>query len=229
MKRAELFGNVPMLLGNASEVMATKTSLKRSAPIAATKPVVPENVRDRILATARDLIYREGPRAVGIDRIIAESGVAKMSLYRWFPSKDDLIVAVLHEEERATWAVWDANLQRFKGAPLKQLRAQFASLAEFMDAPTFRGCAFLNAAMAFADEQHPARVVAKHFKEELKRRMLELTRAIGAKQPDVLADQLCVVVDGVSASCQAVGKEGPCRQLESTTDALINAQLSSKR
>jgi AcrR family transcriptional regulator len=201
--------------------MPTKRSIQRSE-------VAPENVRDRILNTARELIYREGARAVGIDRIIAESGVAKMSLYRWFPSKDDLIVAVLHEEERETWAIWDANIERFKGAPLKQLRAQFAALAQFIAASNFRGCAFLNTATAFADDQHPARVVAKQSKEELVRRMLVLTRAIGAKEPEVLADQLCLVIDGAFASGQAVGKGGPSMRIESTAEALINAQLAKK-
>jgi AcrR family transcriptional regulator len=203
--------------------MAIKKSVQRNSE--QRSDAVPENVRDRILATARELIYREGARAVGIDRIVAESGVAKMSLYRWFPSKDDLIVAVLHEEEKQTWAVWDANMERFKGTPLKQLRAHFASLAQFIDSPDFRGCAFLNAATAFADDRHPARVVAKQSKEELARRMLTLTRAIGARQPEILASQLCLVVDGAFASGQAVGKGGPSMQIESTADALINAQL----
>jgi AcrR family transcriptional regulator len=203
--------------------MATKKSVKQIAA------VVPENVRERILATARALIYREGARAVGIDRIIAESGVAKMSLYRWFPSKDDLIVAVLREEERETWAVWDANMERFTGALLKQLRAQFASLAAFIASPRYRGCAFQNATSAFADEQHPARVVVKDFKEELSRRLLELTKAIGAKQPEALADQLALVIDGAYASAQALGSKGPSMQVEPIADALINAQLPSKR
>ena len=206
--------------------MAIKKSVQRSSE--QRSDAVPENVRDRILNTARELIYREGARAVGIDRIVAESGVAKMSLYRWFPSKDDLIVAVLHEEEKQTWAVWDANMERFKGVPLKQLRAHFASLAQFIASPDFRGCAFLNAATAFADEQHPARVVAKQSKEELARRMLELTREIGARQPEVLASQLCLVIDGAFASGQAVGKSGPSMHIESTADALINAQLLNK-
>jgi hypothetical protein len=120
-------------------------------------------------------------------------------------------------------------MERFKSAPLKQLRAHFASLAEFIASPNFRGCAFLNAATAFADEQHPARRVAKSSKEELARRMIELTRAIGARQPEVLANQLCLVVDGAFASGQTVGKNGPSMHIESTADALINAQLPNKR
>jgi AcrR family transcriptional regulator len=202
--------------------MATKKA-KRGA-----EPVV-ENVRERILATARELIYREGARAVGVDRIVAESGVAKMSLYRWFPSKDDLIAAVLKEEERRIWKVWEKNMEEHQGSPLKQLRSQFESLAVAIHRPTYRGCAFLNAAMAFADDTHPARVVAREFKEELTRRFAELTAAIGAKHPEILAQQLSLVVDGAHASGQAVGKQGPCSQIESVVEALIASQLPAKR
>lgn len=196
--------------------MTIKKALKKSA--------APENVRERILATARELIYREGARAVGVDRIVAESGVAKMSLYRWFPSKDELIVAVLNEEQRRIIAVWDQNMERFSGAPLKQLRAQFESLAQAISQPGYRGCAFLNAAMAFADDTHPARAVVLAFKKEVTHRFTQLAIAIGAKQPQVLAAQLSLLIDGAHASGQAVGKEGPSKQLQTMVELAIAAQ-----
>src|SRR5262245_136156 len=127
--------------------MTTKLAFKKARnPAPAARPpkkppsIMAEGARERILATAHDLIYREGARAVGVDRIVAESGVAKMSLYRWFPSKDDLIVAVLETEERQILAVWDENMRRHEGYPLKQLRAQFESLAQFIASPESRGC-----------------------------------------------------------------------------------------
>jgi AcrR family transcriptional regulator len=202
--------------------MATKKSTKAGAGC------VIENVRDRILATARNLIYCEGARAVGVDRIVAESGVAKMSLYRWFPSKDDLIAEVLREEQRRILKVWDDNIARHAGDPLAQLRAQFDSLAAAIGGPNYRGCAFLNAAMAFADESHPARAVVLEFKNELTKRFLGLTTAIGAKDPKALAQQLSLIADGAHASGQAVGKTGPCTQMRSVVDALIEAQLPKK-
>src|SRR5215471_8461307 len=124
--------------------MTTKSATAKK--IVKRAPAVQEGARERILQTAHDLIYREGARAVGIDRIVAESGVAKMSLYRWFPSKDDLIVAVLQEEERNVWEIWNQNMERHKNAPLKQLRAQFESLAQVIAHPDTRGCAFINVA-----------------------------------------------------------------------------------
>ena len=203
--------------------MTTKKAAKIEAEVGA------KSVRDRILSTARNLIYREGARAVGVDRIVAESGVAKMSLYRWFPSKDALIEAVLQEERRRILTAWDRNMDKYPGEPIKQLREQFVNLTEAIRSPRYRGCAFLNAAMAFADESHPARAVAREFKNEITRRFLELTTAIGAKDPEALAEQLCLVADGAHASGQTLGKDGPCIQLESIVDVLIAAQLPKKR
>jgi AcrR family transcriptional regulator len=190
---------------------------------------VPEGARERILQTAHDLIYREGARAVGIDRIVAESGVAKMSLYRWFPSKDDLIVAVLQEEERNVWQIWNQNMERFKNSPLKQLRAQFESLAQVIAHPSTRGCAFLNVAVELADESHPAREIVRKHKSELTVQLAELAAAAGAKQPKVLAEQLMLVADGAHASSQALGKNGPTMQLLSVVEALIAAHIPGKR
>jgi AcrR family transcriptional regulator len=188
-----------------------------------------EGARERILQTAHDLIYRDGARAVGVDRIVAESGVAKMSLYRWFPSKDDLIVAVLEQEERNAWKIWEQNIERHKGSPLKQLRSQFESLAQAIAHPSTRGCAFLNVAVELADETHPARDVVRRHKSELVRRGTELAAAAGAKHPKILAEQLLLVADGAQASSQALGKNGPTTQLLSIVDALLAAHISSKR
>jgi AcrR family transcriptional regulator len=215
------------MAAKTAKASSTRKSAKRAASSTAMGAV--EGARERILATARDLIYREGARAVGVDRIVAESGVAKMSLYRWFPSKDELIAAVLDEERRRIVAVWDHNMERYRGNPLQQLRAQFESLAEAMRRPAYRGCAFLNAALAFADEDHPARAVVREFKLEIIRRFTELATAIGAKNPKLLAEQLSLLTDGVHASSQAVGKDGPCVQMLVTADALIAAQLPAKQ
>lgn len=189
----------------------------------------PEGARERILQTAHDLIYREGARAVGIDRIVAESGVAKMSLYRWFPSKDALIAAVLEERERNVWMIWNQNMERHKNSPLKQLRAQFESLSQVIAHPSTRGCAFLNVAVELADESHPAREIVRRHKTDLLNKVAELTAAAGAKQPKVLAEQLMLVADGAHASSQVLGKAGPTTQLLSIVDALLATHIPSKR
>jgi AcrR family transcriptional regulator len=203
-----------------------KKSVKRGAPAA---QGAPEGARERILQTAHDLIYREGARAVGIDRIVAESGVAKMSLYRWFPSKDDLIVAVLEAEARYVWEIWNQNIERHRGSPLKQLRAQFESLAQVIAHPSTRGCAFLNVAVELADESHPAREVVRRHKAEVIEKVAELATAAGAKHPHALAEQLMLVADGAHASSQALGKNGPTTQLMPIVEALLAAHIPPKR
>ena len=94
-----------------------------------------ESVRDRILNTARDLFYRDGARAVGVDTVVAQSGVAKTSLYRWFPSKDALIVAVLEEEAKDRWAGWDYTAAHAPPEPRELLRAELAGIVRFVSSP----------------------------------------------------------------------------------------------
>src|SRR5271167_4150273 len=94
--------------------------------------------RQRILETADRLFYKDGLRAVGIDRIIAEAEVAKMSLYKHFPSKDDLILAVLKYREEKTLEFFRAAMERHGQRSKNSLRAFFAALKEWFESPGFR-------------------------------------------------------------------------------------------
>src|SRR5690242_6477643 len=110
--------------------------------------------RQRILETADRLFYQEGVRAVGIDRIIAEAGVAKMSLYNHFPSKDDLILEVLKYREEGVLKFFRMAMERHGKKVKNPLRAFFAALKDFFQSPGFRGCPFQNAAIELADPTH---------------------------------------------------------------------------
>jgi AcrR family transcriptional regulator len=185
-------------------------------------------VRDRILATARDLFYREGSRAIGVDRIVAESGVAKTSLYRWFPSKDDLITAFLVEEERERWQSWDQNAARFSGAsPLEELRGIFIGLEHRIANVSYRGCPFLNAVTELPDPAHPARAVCQRVTAELRQRLLSLVTRVGVRNPQQVSDQLTLLVEGAFASGQIIGKEGPVTQLRVMAELLVRSQLQT--
>ena len=188
-----------------------------------------ESVRDRVLNTARELFYREGARAVGVDRVVAESGVAKTSLYRWFPSKDVLIAAVIEQEALDRWAGWDRNLQRAAGNPRDQLRAQFTGLARYISGQQFRGCPFLNVTVEFADPEHPARKVAREMSAELRRRLKGLIDQLeDVRNPEELADQLLMLIDGALSSVHCLGKDAPLKYLVTAADALIAAQSTRK-
>lgn len=190
--------------------------------------VAPESVRDRILNTARDLFYREGARAVGVDTVVAQSGVAKTSLYRWFPSKDALIAAVLEQEARDRWAGWDATAQRADPDPRAQLRAQMTGIARFCSSSRFRGCPFMNVSVEFPDPAHPARVIALELTQELTRRFRALIDQMKVRDPVELAEQLVLLVDGSFSTAQILGKNGPQKYLVAAADALVEAQLKKE-
>src|SRR5579883_1454939 len=102
--------------------------------------------KQRLLETADRLFYQEGFRCVGIDRIIAEAGVAKMTLYAHFSSKDELIEAVLRHREESVLQFLTAAMERHRRRTKGRLRAFFAALREMLEDPGFRGCPFINAA-----------------------------------------------------------------------------------
>jgi AcrR family transcriptional regulator len=191
---------------------------------AAAAPVVTESVRDRILHTARELFYREGVRGVGVDTVVAQSGVAKTSLYRWFPSKDQLIAAVVEEEAKARWDAWDRTAERCADlSPRERVRAHMAAIVKFVSNPRYRGCPFMNVSAELPDPQHPARLIVHEVKQELRRRVRGLVDAIeGVRDPAQLTDQLVLLIDG-TLSCR--GAEGPQQYAVDAADALIEAQL----
>jgi AcrR family transcriptional regulator len=121
--------------------------------------------RQRILETADRLFYRDGVRAVGIDRIIAEASVAKMSLYKHFPSKDDLILAVLVYREEKILEFFGTAMERHGKRTKDRLRAFFASLKDWFESPGFRGCVFQNAVIELADPAHAGARFAKDHKK----------------------------------------------------------------
>ena len=182
-----------------------------------------KSARERILETAADLFYREGIRAVGVDTIIARSGVAKMSLYRNFPSKDDLVVAFLEDRNRLYWEWWDRVTARHPDRPWDQLKALFAAIAKRTTSPDFRGCPFVNTAVEFPDAAHPGRGVAEANKREVRVRLRALAEAAGARDPELLADQLLLVMDGAYASSQTLGSEGAGRAAAEAAAVLIEA------
>jgi Transcriptional regulator len=142
------------------------------------------DTRERILRTASELFYREGTRAVGVDLIVARAGVAKTSLYRHFGTKDDLIEAFLHLEDEDFWRHWDTVAARHKGAPREELDAQLRWIGERIARPGYRGCPQINIAAEYADENHPARKVAVAHKQELRRRLGDLARALRRRGGD---------------------------------------------
>lgn len=179
------------------------------------------DTRERILRTASELFYREGTRAVGVDLIVEQAGVAKTSLYRHFGTKDDLIEAFLLLEDEDFWQHWDAVALQHHGSPREELDAQLQWIGERIARPGYRGCPQINIAAEYADDNHPARKVAVAHKRELRRRLANLARALRVDEPDVFALRLGTIIDGALSSGRALHEEGPVRFLQELAQILL--------
>jgi AcrR family transcriptional regulator len=160
------------------------------------------SARERILQTASTLFYREGIRAIGIDTVIAESGVSKASLYRSFESKDELVAAFMAERDRRFWSWWDDLEEQHQGDPRALLLALFQGVGRQVADAAFRGCPFLNMATEFPDPAHPGRVIARANKEEMRARLAKLCRRLGIASPESVARQLVLLINGAYATGQ---------------------------
>jgi len=183
------------------------------------------SARQRLLETVGDLFYHKGIRSVGVDTIAEQSGVGKPTLYRHFSTKDELIAAYLEEEERLHWTWFEEVIAEHKGSPKLQLLAVFDAMAQRLAQPGYRGCAFLNALAEFSEADHPAHRQAIEYQRALRLRLYQLSQQIGARDPEALADQLLVVINGVLASVPIFGSAGPAAQLTTIVTHLIDLQL----
>ena len=199
---------------------------KRHRPMVRKRGARP-SARKRIFDTAAELFYRNGIRAVGVEAIAAQADTTKMSLYRNFPSKDELVAEWLRDHDARFWEGWDSMAQKYPGDARKQLQAAFALLAKHVSDPLARGCPMANAAVEITDKAHPARKVIETHKGALRARLAALCEKTGAGEPSVLADQLFLLMEGAQVSI-ILGVRGPARNVGRAADALIDAHLRGK-
>jgi AcrR family transcriptional regulator len=162
--------------------------------------------RRRILETADRLFYQDGIRAVGIDRIIAEAGVAKMSLYKHFPSKDGLILAVLQHREQGVLEFFRSAMERHGKKVKTPLRAFFAALKDFFESPGFRGCPFQNAAVELADPDHAGTEFVRGHKERFSEFLRGLVEQTVGKAAAKVAPAVNILVEGAIITAVIQGK-----------------------
>lgn len=183
----------------------------------------PSATREQILTTAATLFFRDGFRAVGVDTIVAESGVAKMTLYRHFPSKDDLIVAYLEDTNKKFWVWFDKAIAPYPDQPREQILAFFRSLEELITKPACYGCPFLIAATEFPNVNEPAHQVALANKNAVRQRFQDLLTQANIHPADILADHLSLLVDGAFIAVRMYGYENPARHVSQAAQQLIHA------
>ena len=178
------------------------------------------------METASRLFYRDGYRAVGVDAIIAESGVAKMTLYRHFPSKDALIAAYL-ERTNDELVEWMEGLIAPHQDRRAALEAVFEGLAKLASSPECLGCAFVGAAAEFPELDHPGHRAALAHKRHVLVRFRELAEAAGARDPLGLAEQLLLVMDGAWSAARVFGPGSHGKRAAAAAGALIAAQVAA--
>lgn len=158
--------------------------------------------RDRILDVAKRLFYRDGFRATGIDKIIAESGVAKMSFYRNFPSKNDLITAFL-EWRHEHWMTWFVDAVESRWARQPGLNVLAEALGEWFAQADFRGCAFINSVAETGVSEEPRHLeLAVSHKGGLEQYMVTLAERLGLSAPEQVAQEAMLCVEGMIVRAQ---------------------------
>jgi len=196
-----------------------KTAVK-AATIGKTEGIPP---RERILAVAADLFYRHGIRAVGVEAIAEAAGTNKMTLYRHFASKDELVAAYLRRLAEKASGSWDKLAAQHPGDPRAQLRAWLENMASHVDSGDQRGCPLANAAVELPEKDHPARRVIEAFKTAQRNRITQLCAAADLAQPELLADELFLLLEGVRVTAQSMGRAGLGDRLIKMSEAMIAA------
>lgn len=176
--------------------------------------------RQHVLATAGPLFYRQGIRAVGMDQIIKAAGVGNATVYRQFPTKDQLATAWVQERADA----WFDRMRTATDAvedPRGKLLAVFDVTDDDVRGATYRGCPMLNTNTEFPDPAHPAHAVAVAHKLQICDWFRTLAEEAGAKDPQALAEQLLLVLNGILSTAAVLGAGGPARQGKELVRQLI--------
>ncbi|WP_414450448.1 TetR/AcrR family transcriptional regulator [Burkholderia sp. 22PA0099] len=199
-------------------------SSTKSAAASRRSPTSGASAHTQLIDAAEHLFYREGVRAVGIDAVVERAGVNKMSLYRQFSSKDELVLAYIERKNCNYFDRFDQLAEQLPGDPTAQLLKFVDDLTRRSAAPDYRGCPFVNVAVEFPDAAHPARVSVAHNKSELKRRLIALATGAGARDPLLLADSIALVIEGIYTASQSYrADDSPVGSAPRLVRALIDA------
>jgi AcrR family transcriptional regulator len=174
-----------------------------------------ELMQARILDTAGRLFYGQGIRAVGVDTIAAEIGISKRTLYNYFPSKDELILAYLSRrfiEPRTT-----------ERPLLEQILRYFDWLERWFATDTFRGCPFVNAVAELGDATHPGTQMAVAYKERHRLWLRGALTQLNVADPDTLATQVAILVEGAIIAALVRSDPGVARAAKAAARVLLTA------
>lgn len=162
------------------------------------------NTREKILATAEELIYQNGIHATGMDLLVKTSGVARKSIYRHFTNKDEVAAAALNARD-VRWMEWFRRECDKAETPRERILNLFTVLKSWFESDGYRGCAFINTAGEVGDADDPVRQIARLHKQKLLDYLVELTGQLNAQQPLPLARQLLILIEGAITMSRVMG------------------------
>jgi len=187
----------------------------------------PDSAGERIFQAARELFYRQGIRAIGVDAIAAAAGTTKMSLYRNFGSKDQLVAAVLEEQDRLFWEWWDEIIAPYPDDPRRQIERLFREFeTAASDDDSCRGCPIANASVEIIEEDHPARLIVVRHHEGILKRLRSMAEKMGARDPERLGDALMLLMGGSFLSRLCFDDLGPVKSVSGIARQLIDAHTA---
>lgn len=185
-------------------------------------------VRARVFSAASKLFYQKGIRVVSVELIAKEAATTKMTLYRYFPSKEQLVVEWLDHHNEAFNRYLDELNAKFPLDPRARLRAYFENSSKLIADPDGRGCPIANAAVELTEPDHPARQVIASHKSRLYEFIKKSCEEIQADAPTELADALFMMCEGAYLSMQTIKSAGPGKSLVAAFERLLNAHLNNR-
>jgi len=188
-----------------------------------------KNARDRLLDTAIDLFYANGFHAIGLDQIIEKTGVTKTTMYKYFESKEDLILAALKKRDEWESAAWDRAVRQLAGDdPRGQLLAYFDVMDVWFNSPDFGGCLFINAAAEFADPRDPIHKEAAAHKVNTRNLFRDLAVKGGARDAEMLADLYTAIFEGTLILRHVHHRNDAARVARPLVEQLLSQHLPSR-
>ena len=185
------------------------------------------NAREKILSVADELFYQQGIRAVGVDTIIAKSKVAKTTLYKYFPSKDDLVVAYLESRNQLFWELLEERLKQYSNNPKQKLLEVFVWIDTLLDCDNSYGCPFLIVASEFPELGYPGHQVAITHKLRMRSRIKKLIELTKIKEAEELSTALLMLIDGAFVERRLFGRDRHRMSLEKASTMMIDSYLNA--
>jgi AcrR family transcriptional regulator len=177
--------------------------------------------RDHLIDTALELFYQDGFHATGVDKILEKAGVARMTLYNHFKSKDELILAALRRRDEKFRNWFMRTVERQANTPRERLLSMFDALHKWISGKEFSGCMFINASAEFSQQDNPIHAISCEHKILVLKYIQELTTAAGASNPEELADELMLLVEGAIVMAYVTNDHEAAMRAKKTAGKLI--------